>query len=33
MHWLSVPYLVELKFLLTPKYTSHTYIVCHILRI
>ncbi|KHF98056.1 hypothetical protein F383_37285 [Gossypium arboreum] len=32
-HQLSVPYLFELRFLLTSKYTSHTYIVFHSLRI
>ncbi|KHG20774.1 hypothetical protein F383_28423 [Gossypium arboreum] len=29
MHQLSVPYLFELRLLLTSKYTSHTYIVYH----
>ncbi|MFQ6631402.1 hypothetical protein Gotur_009736 [Gossypium turneri] len=32
-HQLSVPYLFKLRLLLTSKCTSHTYIVCHPLRI
>ncbi|KHG04156.1 hypothetical protein F383_28903 [Gossypium arboreum] len=27
MHQLSIPYLFELRILLTSKYTNHTYIV------
>ncbi|KHG24656.1 Dephospho-CoA kinase domain-containing [Gossypium arboreum] len=33
MHQLSVPYLFEVKLLLTSKYMSHIYIVHHPLRI
>ncbi|KHF97971.1 Unconventional myosin heavy chain 6 [Gossypium arboreum] len=33
IHQLLVPYLFELRFLLTSKYTSHTHIVHHSLRI
>ncbi|KHG24261.1 hypothetical protein F383_03110 [Gossypium arboreum] len=32
-HQLSVPYLFELKLLLTSKYTNHAYIVHHPFRI
>ncbi|KHF97445.1 hypothetical protein F383_36831 [Gossypium arboreum] len=33
VHQLLVPYLFELRLLLTSKYTSHAYIICHLLRI
>ncbi|KHG26290.1 hypothetical protein F383_08569 [Gossypium arboreum] len=33
VHQFLVPYLFELRLLLTSKYMSHAYIVCHPLKI